>query len=68
VTLGVFGHEEEVIDKPLSPDEIRNILYTKCYPHDIYQAVLQQEMILNVGMLFSVHPELFDGILKVRIG
>ncbi|XP_064639915.1 phosphorylase b kinase regulatory subunit beta-like isoform X2 [Lineus longissimus] len=68
VTLGVFGHEEEVIDKPLSPDEIRNILYMKCYPHDIYQAVLQQEMILNVGMLFSVHPELFDGILKVRIG
>lgn len=68
ITVGVFGHEEVVIDKPLTPKEVEVIIYSKCQQHDIYQAVLQQEIILYVGRLISTTPHLFHGILKIRIG
>ncbi|XP_005099610.1 phosphorylase b kinase regulatory subunit beta isoform X2 [Aplysia californica] len=68
ITVGVFGHEEEVLDKPISPNELKNILYSKCLPYDVCQAVLQQELILSIGKLIATSPELFDGILKIRIG
>ncbi|GFN77190.1 phosphorylase b kinase regulatory subunit beta, partial [Plakobranchus ocellatus] len=68
MTVGVFGHEETVLDKPISPNELKNILYSKCLPFDVCQAVLQQEIILSIGKLISTSPELFDGILKIRIG
>lgn len=68
ITVGVFGHEEEVIDKPLTPKEVEEIIYSKCQQHDIYQAVLQQEIVLYVGRLTATAPHLFHGILKIRIG
>ncbi|XP_052222503.1 phosphorylase b kinase regulatory subunit beta-like isoform X2 [Dreissena polymorpha] len=68
LTVGVFGHEEEVLDKPVSPNEIKAILYNKCLPHDICQAVLQQELILAIGKHIATVPEQYDGILKIRIG
>ena len=68
VTIGVFGKEEEVIDKPLSPQEIKHILYSKCFAHDVTQAVLQQELIINIGKLVSTVPVFFGGILKIRVG
>ncbi|KAL4234418.1 hypothetical protein ACF0H5_006065 [Mactra antiquata] len=66
--VGVFGHEDVVLDKPVSPNEIKNILYSKCMPHDICQAVLQQELILAIGKHIATSPESYDGILKIRIG
>ncbi|KAI0220911.1 Phosphorylase b kinase regulatory subunit beta [Lamellibrachia satsuma] len=68
VTIGVFGHDEEVIEKPISPQGIKHILYHKCFPHDIIQAVLQQELLLNIGKFITTNPKLFDGMLKIRIG
>ena len=68
VTVGIFGHDEEVIDKPLAPQEIKHILYSKCFPHDIMQTVLQQEIIIYIGKFISTNPRMFDGILKIRIG
>ncbi|XP_046550516.1 LOW QUALITY PROTEIN: phosphorylase b kinase regulatory subunit beta-like [Haliotis rubra] len=68
ITVGVFGHEEEVLDKPVGPNEIKTIIYGKCLPYDIRQAVLQQELILCLGKIIATSSELFDGILKVRIG
>ena len=68
MTVGVFGHEETVLDKPISPNELKNILYSKCLPYDVCQAVLQQEIILSIGKLIATSPKLFDGILKIRIG
>lgn len=67
LTLGVFGGEETVIDKPLYPTCIHSILYGRCGA-DVRQAVLQQEMILYLGQLCSTSPKLFSGILKVRVG
>ena len=64
----MFGHEEEVLDKPISPNDLKNVLYSKCMPYDIQQAVLQQELILGIGKLITTSPEIFEGILKIRIG
>lgn len=43
-------------------------MYSTIQPFDIIQAVLQQEVILYCGRLISTNPELFKGILKIRIG
>ncbi|XP_062923000.1 phosphorylase b kinase regulatory subunit beta isoform X3 [Mobula hypostoma] len=68
VTIGVFGQKEEVISNPLSPAEIKNIVFNKCAKHDVREAVLQQELVIHIGWLISNSPELFHGMLKFRIG
>lgn len=52
----------------MSPTEIREVMYTKVQPYDTIQAVLQQEIALYCGKLIGTNPDLFDGILKIRIG
>lgn len=68
VTLGVFGSEEQVITKPLNPSAIGSMIYKLCLPVEPCEAVLQQELILILGKLYSTSPQLLDGILKVRVG
>uniref|UniRef100_A0A8D3ALS9 Phosphorylase b kinase regulatory subunit n=1 Tax=Scophthalmus maximus TaxID=52904 RepID=A0A8D3ALS9_SCOMX len=69
VTLGLFGHEEEVISNPLSPGVIQGIIYSKCSPHGgAREAVLQQELVIHIGWIISNNPELFSGMLKIRVG
>lgn len=69
VTLGLFGHEEEVISNPLSPGVIQGIIYSKCCPHGgEREAVLQQELVIHIGWIISNNPELFSGMLKIRVG
>lgn len=68
VTLGIFGHEEEVISNPLSPEVIKDIIYSKCSPHGEREAVLQQELVIHIGWIISNTPDLFSGMLKIRIG
>lgn len=68
VTLGVFGHEEVEILKPLTPDRIKNILYENIFPHDIYLAVIMQELIINISKYISTSPGMFNGIMKLRFG
>ncbi|XP_076205364.1 phosphorylase b kinase regulatory subunit beta isoform X5 [Aptenodytes patagonicus] len=68
VTLGAFGQEEEVISNPLSPGVIKNIIYEKCHLQDQREAVVQQELVIHIGWIISNSPELFSGMLKIRIG
>ncbi|XP_066511815.1 phosphorylase b kinase regulatory subunit beta-like isoform X2 [Hoplias malabaricus] len=68
VTLGLFGHDEEVISNPLSPGVIKDIIYSKCSPHGEREAVLHQELVIHIGWIISNNPELFNGMLKIRIG
>ena len=68
VTVGVFKHSEEVISKPINPTDLGNILYKLCQPVEPRETVLQQELILLLGHLSASKPELFNGILKIRIG
>ncbi|XP_064467094.1 probable phosphorylase b kinase regulatory subunit beta isoform X3 [Ornithodoros turicata] len=67
ITVGVFGKEEAVLDKPLTPKEIKSIIYNQCKDH-VYDAVLLQEVIVYIGRLISTTPKLFNGILKIRTG
>lgn len=68
LTVGVVGQKEIVFDKPMTPSEIQTIMYQIIQPYDIVQAVLQQEIALYCGRLIATNPELFAGILKIRIG
>ncbi|XP_025892326.1 phosphorylase b kinase regulatory subunit beta isoform X4 [Nothoprocta perdicaria] len=68
VTLGAFGQEEEVISNPLSPAVIKNIIYEKCNLQDEREAVVQQELVIHIGWIISNSPELFSGMLKIRVG
>jgi len=66
IAIGSFGGPEVVIDHPLTPKEIHSLLYNNI--SDPYEAVMQQEIILYLGRLISTTPQLFQGILKIRIG
>lgn len=66
--MGVIGHEEIVIDKPMIPAEIHAVMYNRVQPYDIIQAVLQQEIVLYCGRLIATEPHKFKGILKIRVG
>ncbi|NWH32886.1 KPBB kinase, partial [Chloropsis hardwickii] len=68
VTLGAFGQEEAVISNPLSPAVIKDMLYDKCRLQDEREAVVQQELVIHIGWIISNSPELFSGMLKIRIG
>ncbi|XP_049821939.1 probable phosphorylase b kinase regulatory subunit beta isoform X3 [Aethina tumida] len=68
LTVGVIGQKETVFDKPMTPSEIQSVVYNTIQPYDVIQAVLQQEVILYCGRLISTNPELFRGILKIRVG
>lgn len=47
---------------------IKNIIYYKCNTHDEREAVIQQELVIHIGWIISNNPELFSGMLKIRIG
>jgi phosphorylase kinase alpha/beta subunit len=66
--VGVTGHQETVFDKPMAPDEIQSVIYSTIQPYDVIQAVLQQEVVLYCGRLIATNPEMFKGILKIRVG
>lgn len=68
LTVGVIGQKETVFDKPMTPAEIQHVVYNTIQPYDVIQAVLQQEIILYCGRLIATNPELFRGILKIRVG
>ncbi|XP_011505943.1 PREDICTED: probable phosphorylase b kinase regulatory subunit beta isoform X1 [Ceratosolen solmsi marchali] len=68
IAVGVIGHHETVFDKPMTPAEIQSVMYSTIQPHNIIQAVLQQEVLLYCGRLIGTNPEMFKGILKIRIG
>lgn len=52
----------------MTPTEIQTVVYNTIQPYDVIQAVLQQEIILYCGRLISTNPEMFRGILKIRVG
>ncbi|KTG33515.1 hypothetical protein cypCar_00042856 [Cyprinus carpio] len=39
-----------------------------CSPHGEREAVLQQELVIHIGWIISNNPELFSGMLKIRVG
>ncbi|XP_065827266.1 phosphorylase b kinase regulatory subunit beta-like [Oscarella lobularis] len=68
VTLGVFGQREHVISEPLGPFMIKDILYKTVLPHSVYEAVMQQEMLIFLASIISAQPRAFEGMLRLRVG
>ncbi|XP_055637325.1 probable phosphorylase b kinase regulatory subunit beta isoform X2 [Toxorhynchites rutilus septentrionalis] len=68
ITVGVIGQRETIFDKPMTPSEIQNVMYSTVQPYDVIHAVLQQEVVLYCGRLIATNPEIFKGILKIRVG
>lgn len=66
MSIGQPDANESIIDHPLTPKEIHSLFYNTI--KDPYEIVLQQEITLYVGRLVSTTPQLFNGILKIRIG
>lgn len=52
----------------MTPSEIQNVMYTTVQPFNVIQAVLQQEVVLYCGRLIATNPDIFKGILKIRVG
>ncbi|XP_069983940.1 probable phosphorylase b kinase regulatory subunit beta isoform X4 [Penaeus vannamei] len=68
LTVG-YGEAEVILDKPVQPGEIHDLFYTPALQaHNVVQAVLQQEVVLYCGKLIATHPQLFLGILNIRVG
>eukprot|EP00112_Aurelia_sp_Birch-Aquarium-sp1_P019224 Seg4716.3 transcript_id=Seg4716.3/GoldUCD/mRNA.D3Y31 product="Phosphorylase b kinase regulatory subunit beta" protein_id=Seg4716.3/GoldUCD/D3Y31 len=68
VTIGIFGQHEHIISEPMSPASIQHVIYSNCKPHNAREAVLQQEMLIYLSDLLSTKPELFTGMLFLRVG
>ncbi|XP_026821358.1 probable phosphorylase b kinase regulatory subunit beta isoform X1 [Rhopalosiphum maidis] len=68
LTVGVVDQKETVFDKPMTPAAIHSIMYSTIQPYNVIQAVLQQEIILYCGRLIATNPDMFKGILKIRVG
>lgn len=52
----------------MTPAEIQSVMYSTVQPFDVIQAVLQQEVVLYCGRLIATNPDIFKGVLKIRIG
>lgn len=52
----------------MTPSEIASVIYNTIQPYDMTQAVLQQEVVLYCGRLIATNPQVFKGILKIRVG
>ena len=63
-----YSKDEKIIDNPLTPSEIHCLIYSTVSASNPCDAVLQQEIALYIGRLISTKPELFDGILTIRVG
>jgi len=68
VTIGAFGQREHIITEPLTPAAIIDIIYDTCMEYDPREVSLQQEMVIYLAGIIATRPQLFKGMLKIRIG
>lgn len=68
VGMTAADSKEIVFDRPMTPSEIQNAIYSCFSWTDTIHAVLQQEVVLYCGRLIATNPDIFQGILKIRVG
>jgi phosphorylase kinase alpha/beta subunit len=66
--VGTVGVTHVTFQAPMTPKELSDAIFNKVFPHSVNGAVLQQEMILYCGKIIATNPELFVGILVLRMG
>ena len=67
VAVGLPGEGEEVISHPLGAAELKNLIYN-VHKADTTTAVLTQELISYLAMFIRTEPELFHGVIRIRVG
>lgn len=67
ITVGKSYSEASLITRPMSNNEIREKLGQFC-GEDIRDRVLTQEILIYLGLLIQSEPQLFDGLLTLRVG
>ncbi|KAF2355588.1 Glycoside hydrolase family 15/Phosphorylase b kinase regulatory chain family [Trinorchestia longiramus] len=67
VTVGVPPHAEVTITRPLPTTELRSLI-NKAYGSDESTAMLTQELLVYLAMFIRTEPELFQEMLRLRVG
>jgi len=67
ITVGKSYSDDSVISSPLPPSEIREKI-RRFGGGDVRDWVLTQEILIYVGMLIKSEPEIFDGLMTLRVG
>lgn len=67
VTVGMPPHLEKTITGPLPEVELRQIIH-QVYGDDESTAMLTQELVVYLAMFIRTEPQLFQEMLRLRIG
>ncbi|XP_003747895.1 probable phosphorylase b kinase regulatory subunit alpha [Galendromus occidentalis] len=67
VTVGMPPNNEHTLTRPLSTKEFRAII-EKAHPGDQSTAMLTQELIVYLAMFMNTEPQLFNEMIRLRIG
>ncbi|CAH3142471.1 unnamed protein product, partial [Porites evermanni] len=68
LTVGIpQGGHEEVITRPLPPDEMKNIIFS-VFGEDMSTGVVTQELLVYLGIFVRTEPSLFNEMLRLRVG
>lgn len=67
ITVGKAYFEDALITRPLPFDEIMDKI-RRFAGEDVREQVLTQEILVSIGMLIRTEPELFNGLLTMRVG
>lgn len=67
VTVGMPPANEHTLTRPLSTKEFRAII-ERAHPGDQSTAMLTQELIVYLAMFMNTEPQLFNEMIRLRIG
>lgn len=67
LAIGKAYSEASIITSPLSPEELMEKIAHFCR-EDIRDRVLTQEIAIYLGLMIQAEPNLFDGLLTLRLG
>ncbi|KAF0992754.1 hypothetical protein HZS_7826, partial [Henneguya salminicola] len=66
-TVGYPSFKETVISSQLTAEELNDCIYDT-YQEDLTSAVLTQEVMIYLSMLIRTEPNLFDQMIRLRLG
>jgi phosphorylase kinase alpha/beta subunit len=67
IAVGKAYSEASLIDRPMSSDDIMAKIQEFC-GNDIRERPLTQELLIYLSVLIKTEPQLFDGLLTLRVG
>merc|ERR1719319_909604 len=67
VTVGLPPDREVIISRPLGATELRSII-SRAHAGDISTSALSQEILIYLAMFIRTEPQLFHGMLRLRVG